>query len=109
MKRRLPRGYTGTETTGRLLADVLPAVMKELSAAFRDRPDLVLAAWPEIIGEKLAPMTHAASFEEGLLFIKVKNSSLYSLLSQHERPRLLRSLREKFPSVTIRNIIFRMG
>jgi hypothetical protein len=109
MKRRLPKDYSGTETTGRHIAEVLPAVLRKMGAAFQDRPDLVLATWPQIIGGKLSSMTQAVSFEDGLLFVKVKNSSLYSLLSQHERPRLLRSLREKFPSVTIRNIIFRMG
>ena len=109
MSRRLPRGYAGTETTGRHIRDVLPSVLKEIGANFQDRPDLILATWSQIIGQKLAPMTQAVSFEGGLLFVKVKNSSLYSLLSQHERPRLLRELRQKFPSVTIRNIIFRMG
>lgn len=75
----------------------------------RDRPDLILEAWPEIIGEKLAPMTKPMAFERGILTVKVSNSTLYSLLSQHERGRLLACLRQRFPAVEIKNIYFRIG
>ena len=51
----------------------------------------------------------AVSFVEGILIVRVRNSSLYSLLVQHERNRLLAVLRKKFPAVTIRNIVFRLG
>ena len=70
----------------------------------RERPDLILASWPEIIGSKLAPMTKAISFEAGILYIKVNISTLYSLLSQHERGRLLKCLRDRFPAVEFKNI-----
>jgi len=73
------------------------------------RPDLILAAWPSIIGERLAPMTKTVSFVDGVLTIKVRNSSLLSLLAQHEKPRLLKELRKKFPSAAIRNIRFHIG
>ncbi|MES2122727.1 MAG: DUF721 domain-containing protein [Chlamydiota bacterium] len=97
------------KVTNKRLSDLLPKVLGEIGALHRDRPDLILASWPHIIGEKLAPMTKAVSFENGLLTVKVSNSTLYSLLSQHERGRLLKCLREKFPSVGIKNIHFRIG
>lgn len=95
--------------TNKLLSDLLPKALGSIGAMHRDRPDLVVAAWPQLIGPKLAPMTKAVSFENGVLFVKVSNSTLYSLLSQHERGKLLKSLREKFPSLEIKNIHFRMG
>lgn len=95
--------------TNRQLRDLLPKVLEDIGALHRDRPDLVVAAWPEVIGEKLGPMTRATSFEQGILYVKVRYSTLYSLLVQHERERLLRSLREKFPSIKIRNIHFAVG
>jgi hypothetical protein len=95
--------------TNKQLKDLLPKVLGHIGAMHRDRPDLILAAWPQIIGEKLASMTRAVSFEKNILVVKVSNSSLYSLLSQHERGRLLKSLREKFPSIEIKNIHFRIG
>ena len=99
----------GSEPTNKHLKDLLPQVLRSIGAVHRDRPDLILAAWPQIIGEKLASMTKAVSFDKGVLSVKVSNSTLYSLLSQHERGRLIKCLREKFPSVEIKNIHFRIG
>lgn len=99
----------GTESTNKHVADLLPKLLSKLGKVCEERPDLIVAAWPEIVGSKLAPMTQAVSFVEGSLCVRVKNSTLYSLLVQHEKTRLLKSLREKFPTAAIRNIIFRMG
>lgn len=74
---------------------------------YDDRPDLILASWAEIIGPTFAPMTEAISFYDGILTVKVKNSTLYSLLSQHEKNRLLKNLREKFPRTQIKTLHFR--
>jgi len=98
-----------TDSTNKLIHQVLPGLLGSIGEAHKERPDLILAAWSQVIGDKLAPMTKAVSFDKGVLTVKVKNSTLYSLLSQHERPKLLQCLRERFPSVSIRNIIFRMG
>jgi predicted nucleic acid-binding Zn ribbon protein len=100
---------TSTELTGKKLKDLLPKVFSEISKSYRERPELILALWSEVIGEKLAPMTQAVSFSEGVLTVKVKNSTLHSLLVQHEKAKLLKKLREKVPSTEIRNIIFRIG
>ncbi len=107
--RRTPRGYDEIESPGKNLSELLPEWLAETSARFQDRPDLVLLAWPEIIGEKLAPMAQAVSFIDGVLTVKVRNSSLYSLLIQHEKIKLQNQLQKRVPSVKIRNIIFRLG
>ncbi len=106
---RKRQGYDGTETTSQEISDLLPRFLGKLGVAHHERPDLILASWPQVIGAKLAPMTKAVSFVDGMLLVKVNNSTLYSLLSQHERGRLLKSLREKFPTAVIKNIIFRLG
>lgn len=87
----------------------MPAVLSRISETFSDRPDLILAAWDEIIGERLAPMTKAVSFVDGVLTVKVKNSTLYSLLSNHDKPKLLEALRAKFPKIKIKTILFKIG
>ncbi len=99
----------GKDLTNKQLKDLLPKALSGIGALHRDRPDLLVDAWPQVIGEKLCSMTKAICFEKGVLYVKVGNSTLYSLLCQHERGRLLKSLREKFPSVEIKNIHFRMG
>ncbi|MES2199591.1 MAG: DUF721 domain-containing protein [Chlamydiota bacterium] len=107
--KRTPRNYDRVDPTNKEISSLLDEWMAKASRTFQDRPDLILLSWPEIIGEKLAPMTTAVSFVEGVLTVRVRNSSLYSLLVQHERNRLLVVLQQKFPSVKIRNIVFRLG
>lgn len=107
--RRTSKNHDGTETTTRHLNHLLPVVLSKVSQVHQERPDLILASWPEVIGSKLAQMTEAVSFIEGVLLVKVKNSTLHSLLSHHEKTRLLNNLRYKFPNVSIKTIQFRIG
>ena len=106
---RTPKFYDGTAITTHRVCELLPVVLSEIGKVYLQRPDLILASWPDIIGPKLAAMTQAVSFVEGILVVKVKNSTLHSLLSQNEKPRILDLLRQKFPNVTIKTISFRIG
>lgn len=109
MKKRTPRNYDGNKLTSHAMSDILPQVLEKITDLFSDRPDLILASWPDIIGSKLAPMTQAVSFNEGVLLVKVKNSTLHSLLNQNDKSKLLELLRKKFPKVIIKTILFRIG
>ncbi len=95
--------------TNKYLRDLLPKMLHGIETLHRDRPDLIVAAWPDVVGERLAVMTQAIGFEQGILSVKVSNSTLYSILARQEREALLKKLRQKFPSVLIKNIRFRMG
>ena len=106
---RTRKTYDGTALTSRLMADLLPQVLSKIGEVYQQRADLVLAMWPNIIGQKLAPMAQAVSFSNGILVVKVKNSTLLNLLSQHEKMRILKLLREKFPHLEMKNIYFRIG
>ncbi len=107
--RRNPKNYDGTKLTTHKVGDLLPYVLDKIGDAYQDRPDLILSAWPDIIGPRLAPMTQAISFVDGILNVKVKNSTTFSLLNQYNKPVILSSLRKKFPKVDIRSVIFRIG
>lgn len=109
MHRRKPRNYDGQEVTTHRLHDLVPTVLSRITEIFGDRPDLVLAAWPDIIGPTFTSMTQAVSFIDGVLTVKVKNSTLYSLLSTSEKPKLVLALRKKFPKILIKTILFRIG
>ncbi len=108
-KPRNPRGFDGTRLTTHPIGELLPGVLRRIGAKYKDRPDLIIAAWPEVIGPQLAAMAEAVSFEEGVLYVKVKNSTLYSVLQQQEKPRILKSLRQRFPRTLIKTIVFRIG
>lgn len=107
--RRTPKNYDGTAMTSHHVSDVLTRVLSDIGDVFQGRPDLVVSAWSEIVGPQLAGMTKAVSFIEGVLTVKVKNSTLYSLLNQNDKPRMLGLLRQKFPKMPIKTIVFRIG
>jgi hypothetical protein len=109
INRRTPKNYDGTAITTHRMSDLVSQIVHQIRSNYKDRPDLVLAAWPEIIGSKLAAMTQAVSFTDGVLHVKVKNSTLHSLLSQNDKTRIMASLKTKFPHIQLKNIVFRIG
>ncbi|TXI42318.1 MAG: DUF721 domain-containing protein [Nitrosomonas sp.] len=107
--RRNPKGYDGPRLTTHHASDVAPVVLRGITASLQECPDVVLTAWAGIIGPKLVSMAEAVSFVSGILVVRVKNSTFYSLLSQRDKPRLLKTLRMQLPSTTIHDIVFRMS
>ncbi|MBI5272577.1 MAG: DUF721 domain-containing protein [Chlamydiia bacterium] len=106
MANRTPRAYNGVNSPSKKMAQVLPEILAEIDRRIVDPKEAVFNAWREILGEKMSPLMEPLTFIDGVLTIKVKGSTLYSLLCQHEKPRLLRQLREKFQ---IRDLVFRIG
>lgn len=106
MANRTPRNYNGTQNTGRQIADLLPGLLAEIGKWAADPREEIFREWFVLIGEKMGPLTQPISFSDGVLTIKVKSATLYSLLCQHERPRLLKALQTKFP---VRHLQFRIG
>lgn len=107
--KRIPKNYNGKFPTGRSIQNLLPKVLHQIEKIHIERPDLVLAFWPSLVGERIAFMTKAISFKKGILLVTVHNSSLLNLLVQCEKNRLLQTLKKRFPSVTIHDIMFRIG
>ncbi|MEM7174951.1 MAG: DUF721 domain-containing protein [Chlamydiota bacterium] len=93
----------------RAIRDLLPAVLQTIEQKVAQRPDQILASWSTIVTREIATMTRAVSFESGVLRVCVTHSTLYSLLVEHEKKRLLARLKKKFPAVEIRDIVFRIG
>ena len=106
---RTPRHYSGVQPTAKPIDKLLPALLHGIEGMLQDKPAAILSAWPELIGKEFSSMTRAVSFVEGVLTVRVKNSTLHSLLEQHEKKRLLSALKKKFPSIMFRTIIFRIG
>jgi hypothetical protein len=98
-----------TASSFKSMESVLPKLLQQIEETYQNRPDLIVSAWPLIVKEEWAKMTRATGFQDGVLFVDVKNSALYSQLAQYEKGRLLISLRNRFPDVEIRNLIFRIG
>lgn len=107
--KRIPKNYSGTKPTARQIQFLLPEVLQSMSNTFKEGGELIMGVWPEVIGEKLASMTQAVSFERGVLRVKVKNATLHSLLKEHEKWPLLAELKKRFPTLTIKDIVFYIG
>lgn len=105
---RVPKNYQGQDPTGRQIKDLLVPILGQLSQCVEDNPQELLKAWPHLVGDKIASMTHAASLTNGVLLVKVGNATLYSLLVQHEKQRLLQRIREVFPHLKVKTLLFRM-
>ena len=104
--RRTPRNYDGTGTTGKSISDLLPAVLKSIRAQTTQPAEEIFCYWRDLIGDKMGPWTEPVSFVDEVLVVKVKSQTLYALLCQHERPRLLRELQRKF---SVRGLTFKIG
>ena len=106
MAQRTPKYYDGTNATSKQLKDLLPQALADIGRKTGNEAEAVYQMWMALLEEKMGPMTEPVSLIDGVLTIKVKSATLYSLLCQHEKARLLKRLQEKFP---IRNIYFRIG
>ena len=106
---RTPRNFDGTSVTGKMIDELLRDALVDIGKRAKSQGHEILASWGEILGAKFADLTKADAFRDGVLTVKVKSSTLYSLLCQHEKPRLLARLREMFPRAAIRDIVFRIG
>jgi hypothetical protein len=107
--KRCPRNYYGKEFPHKNIRSILPKIVDKIEKKACSKDKVIVDFWPKIVGEKLARLTKATSFEEGVLHVIVKSNTLYSLLVQHERKKLIKLYQEKFPHAFIKNIYFKMG
>lgn len=105
MTQRTPRRYDGIVSPSQKLGDLLPGFLEKVGAKAHQEHLLVFQAWKELLGEKMAPLTEPLTWQEGVLTVKVKSATLYSLLCRHEGSRLLKEMQKKF---LIRKITFRV-
>lgn len=103
--RRTPRSYSGTGRTNHELKDVLGSLLPEVERSVADRAPAVYEEWKRVVGDKMAPFTEPVSLVRGTLTVKVKGSTLYSVLMS-EKGRLLGELQRNFPHV--QTLVFRV-
>jgi len=107
--KRTPRNYNGVEVTTKEVKDVLTEILPQIKMRREKRPERINELWEEVIGPKLSPMTKVDSFNDGKLIIKVKNSTLHSLLCQYEKEKILKILQDKLSKKMIKELIFKIG
>jgi hypothetical protein len=108
--RRTPFGYDGSKRTTKKLDELLPFVLEKVQAKYLANPEMLIQSWPKIIGEKLAAMTRVIRFQDKVLYVAVKSSTLLSLLhTSKDKERILQVIKNTLPGIVCENIVFRIG
>lgn len=90
-------------------ADVLPKLMQRLGLKERLHETEVLAAWSAMVGDFIAAHSCPTNLRDGVLYVRVLQPALHYELDQISKPIILRKLKQRFGSRTIREIKFRIG
>ncbi len=107
--KRVPKNYNGIEPTGRLLKNLLSEVMVQIDSRANGSKIEILHFWSEIVGKEMGKRTRASSFNRGVLTVHVASSALLDFLVSYEKQRILEKMKNRFPKVNFKNIIFRIG
>ena len=106
--RGLPEKKTRTERW-QAPSDVLPKLMQRLGLRERLHETEVIDAWSTIVGEFIAAHSAPVALREGVLYVRVLQPALHYELEQISKMEILRKLKQRFGSKTIRDIRFRVG
>lgn len=106
---RIPKDYDGLDPTGRRIETLLPDILISIAKTQQQSITIIDAVWKEIVGPKIYDFTKLHDFNKGVLFIKVKNATLLSILSSQEKGRLMQNLKDKLPNIHFVNLVFQFG
>ncbi len=92
-----------------LPAELVPKLMQRLGLRERLRETEVIDAWSKIVGEFIAAHSAPVALREGVLYVRVLQPALHYELEQISKTEILRKLKCRFGSKTIRDVRFRVG
>ena len=90
-------------------ADLLPKLMQRLGLRERLHETEVIEAWSKIVGEFIAAHSAPVALREGVLYVRVLQPALHYELEQVSKVEILRKLKKRFGTKTIRDLRFRVG
>src|SRR5947199_10804055 len=90
-------------------ADLLPKLIQRLGLKERLHETEVLEAWSKIVGDFIAAHSSPVALREGILYVRVLQPALHYELEQVSKIEILRKLKQRFGTKTIRDIRFRLG
>jgi predicted nucleic acid-binding Zn ribbon protein len=89
--------------------ELMPKLMQRLGLRERLRETEVIDAWSKIVGDFIAAHSAPVSLREGILYVRVLQPALHYELEQISKSEILRKLKQRFGSKTIRDVRFRVG
>jgi predicted nucleic acid-binding Zn ribbon protein len=89
--------------------DVVPKLMRRLGLHERLQETEMIEAWAKIVGDFIATHSTPVALREGVLYVRVLQPALHYELEQISKIDILRKLKQRFGSKTIRDLRFRIG
>jgi predicted nucleic acid-binding Zn ribbon protein len=89
--------------------ELVPTLMQKLGLRERLHETEVMEAWEEIVGTFIAAHSTPSALREGTLYVRVLQPALHYELEQVSKREILRKLKQRFGSRTIRDVRFRVG
>ena len=89
--------------------ELLPKLMHRLGLRERLQETEVIEAWSKIVGDFIAAHSAPVALREGVLYVRVLQPALHYELEQISKTEILRKLKQRFGSKTIRDVRFRVG
>jgi predicted nucleic acid-binding Zn ribbon protein len=89
--------------------ELMPKLMQRLGLRERLRETEVIDAWSKIVGDFIAAHSAPVALREGVLFVRVLQPALHYELEQISKSEILRKLKQRFGTKTIRDVRFRVG
>jgi hypothetical protein len=103
------REKEGAASTTKTIADVMPAVVKNIRLD-KKRADLeILKVWNNLIDPNVTKHAQPVNIAKGTLFVKVDNSVNHYHILQYHRKEILDRLQSAFGKDVIQKISFRIG
>ena len=90
-------------------AEIVGKLMRQLGLSERLRENEVIEAWNKIVGEFIATHSTPVALREGVLYVRVLQPTLHYQFEQVSKNEILRRLKNRFGSKTIRDVRFRLG
>jgi len=84
-------------------------VMRQLGLQERLTEAQILSAWKEIVGEWFALHTCPERIRDGVLHVRVIQSSVHYELDRNWKPVIIQKLKARFGASRVRDIRFRIG
>jgi predicted nucleic acid-binding Zn ribbon protein len=91
------------------LAATLEQVMRKLGLQERITEGQILRAWKDIVGDWFALHTCPDRLRDGVLYVRVIQSSVHYELDRNCKAQIIKKLKARFGAARVRDIRFRIG
>jgi predicted nucleic acid-binding Zn ribbon protein len=92
-----------------VVGETLEKVMRQLGLAERLTEGQILAAWKDIVGEWFALHTCPDRIRDGVLYVRVVQSTVFYELDRNWKPKIIQKLKARFGPNRVRDVRFRIG